>query len=1130
MRNRHLRRALIIAGTVVAALLFFLGGVVLRVLMGPISLGPFAGAIEDSLNHSVSGLVIRFDRAELEWSRDAGKINLVVLGTRVFDLQDHIIAQAPKADIDFDAAAFFMGRLVPTQFSLIGMQLAVARNRDGTLRIGFDAAQENNHLLDAILDTLNSGGSTKLDHFAIRDARLAFRDEASGLFIVAPRASLDIAAQKIGLHAMLRADVEVSGKPAQISADADLNDSGVPRAAIVTLRHFDFSSLAANSPAFSALAPIGLIADMEAKLAVDAAGNLQTVTFDAIGNGALGSSQPGGISVPVEKFHLNGAYDGAQRQLKIADFTIDGEHARAKAVAGVSIIHDAAGWTGLSGTLETRALFFDVPGLFAGPVNFNSMVVSGNFDRVAKTFTLSRAAVTGGPLAIDLSGAFDFSGDGAPGVALKGNVAQLPVRELVKYWPLQLGSGARDWLDPNITAGMIGPIQINTNIAPGALDAEALSEDAVSITFPYSGATALYIHGMTPITEAVGTGAMTGDTFHGTMAAANIGTLGLSEGDVRIPNLHLRAAKGEIHAHVEGGMPELMALINEEPLGYPKRFGMDPTKVGGRAKVDVDFVIPMLKDINVDQIAIGVKVATTDLSLPLDEKRKLENGNANFTVSGTGLTSEGTASISDVPVTFQWTEEFGGAREAMTTHVTLSGAMDEAARRKLGLGLDFLTGPVRTQLALEGRRVKFETGKLQADLTPADIKLRPINWEKPPGTAAALSASVRFGAGGAVSLSDLVITGNRIDVRGAIDINAAGDLTRAGFDKVVLGANDDFTAKWQVAPDGTQSLQVQGRSLDASKLFVSAPKTQTPAPAQADTDFTHPLRVDAKLDRLSLRDNQSLRNFLLNAEFGANERVDRFALAADGPLKGKVAGGLSVAGDQRRLTLTADDGGAFLDGLSGFSSIRGGALVLSADFNASPRDAQAGARAPVDYKGNFQLRNFTLMNQPFLARFFAIGSLDGPLRLLQGQGIAFDQLNAPFSARAKQITIDEGRASGPAIGFTFEGLVDRKTDHVDVSGSLVPVFGLNSMLGNVPIVGDLLVSKQGEGIFGLTYSVKGDVDEPVLMVNPLSALTPGIFRRIFEFSGPSDQAAPISPSAPAQRQTGATAAPKQPVQ
>ncbi len=133
-------------------------------------------------------------------------------------------------------------------------------------------------------------------------------------------------------------------------------------------------------------------------------------------------------------------------------------------------------------------------------------------------------------------------------------------------------------------------------------------------------------------------------------------------------------------------------------------------------------------------------------------------------------------------------------------------------------------------------------------------------------------------------------------------------------------------------------------------------------------------------------------------------------------------------------------------------------------------------------------------------------------------------MSVPFSARAKLVSIRDGRAGG-SIGMTFAGMVDRKAERVDLTGSLVPLYGLNSLLGSVPILGDLLVSKKGEGVFGLTYAMKGNLNEPVLTVNPLSVLTPGIFRRIFEFSPakeptaqPQASAEPALEAAPAAPQ------------
>jgi hypothetical protein len=134
----------------------------------------------------------------------------------------------------------------------------------------------------------------------------------------------------------------------------------------------------------------------------------------------------------------------------------------------------------------------------------------------------------------------------------------------------------------------------------------------------------------------------------------------------------------------------------------------------------------------------------------------------------------------------------------------------------------------------------------------------------------------------------------------------------------------------------------------------------------------------------------------------------------------------------------------------------------------------------------------------------------------------------PFNARAKMVTIREGRAAGPAIGATFGGTLDRKAEKLDLTGTLVPVYGLNSFLGAVPVLGDLLNSRKGEGVFGLTYAMKGNLNEPALSVNPLSVLTPGIFRRIFEFSPVKDAPLPQQPQPQASAEPPPQAPPATP--
>ncbi len=106
------------------------------------------------------------------------------------------------------------------------------------------------------------------------------------------------------------------------------------------------------------------------------------------------------------------------------------------------------------------------------------------------------------------------------------------------------------------------------------------------------------------------------------------------------------------------------------------------------------------------------------------------------------------------------------------------------------------------------------------------------------------------------------------------------------------------------------------------------------------------------------------------------------------------------------------------------------------------------------------------------------------------------------------LAIHTARATGPAIGISADGYLDRPKNEIALKGTLVPLFGINSVLGMIPLVGDLLISKPGEGIIGMTYSVTGNADEPKVSVNPLSLVTPGFFRQIFEGKMPNAANAP----------------------
>jgi len=241
-------------------------------------------------------------------------------------------------------------------------------------------------------------------------------------------------------------------------------------------------------------------------------------------------------------------------------------------------------------------------------------------------------------------------------------------------------------------------------------------------------------------------------------------------------------------------------------------------------------------------------------------------------------------------------------------------------------------------------------------------------------------------------------------------------------------------------------------------------------------------------------------------------RIQTLSLSTGMSKDDSVSANIGPMPGGRKVTVNASDAGLLLKGVFGLDNITGGKLTLTAKM--PPIEAATG---PASYTGVLAIRDFRIENQPFFARLFSAGSLGGLLDLMRGSGIVIDRLEMPFTAKGDVIDIQDGHASGPSVGLSGDGYIDRRANRIDLRGAVAPIYGLNSMLGAIPLLGDVLVSKKGEGILGVTYEASGNLDEPKISVNPLSVLTPGIFRRIFEGKAPSaPEQANKTPPAPRQ--------------
>ena len=1124
IKAHHISRAALTAGVLVAAVVFFVVGAGLRLLWGPVSLGPLKGTLAGAIHDALPGIPLDYDTAAVEWSRDQGRVNLVVLGARLSDSHGKVVARAPKAAIDLAAAPFLEGRFSVKRITLVGVEFSLVHMKNGRLRLGSETDQADDDIIGRINDLINkNSGPSALDSFAVRDAKLDIYDEVTGMAVSSPRANVVIRAKGHDTAAGFDADVLLSGRKSHVKAALTLPPGNGPIQGDVTITGMDLRGLGASAKMFEGIRNVPVMVDASANFTITGV-TLTKADFDIRAVGEIPFPAMKDKALHVQDLRLVGHYDGNRHHLQLTSANLKAREARANLRGTADFLPDgAAKLERVHAELSGKDVVLDMPGIFAKPVGYQGVVLSADYLTAPRQFVVSKLAVTAQGFALDASGTLTLNDAGSPGLVAKAHIAALPIRTLLHYWPLPVAPGARTWIDEDIFAGTVGPLDAQTNFTPGLFDQDVLPEDSLKLTFSMKNVEGTYVNGLTHATNVQGDAILTGDTFKATFATGQIGPLIASRGTALIPTLHQTGTVGQFAVHVEGAMPDVMTLIDMKPLNYPTKFGIDPKTTTGSASADLSFQVPMLADLPVDKVGISVKADVHNFAVSLGSHTRVINGDVNFDIDNAHLHQTGQVNLADARLNVDWAEDFR-TKDPVTTRLQVKGGLTEAARAALNIGLTrFLRGTVPVTADITGHRGTLTRADVTVDFTPALISVPIVNLEKTPGQAAGGRIQVNFAPGNAVQDETIRITGPVLNATGTANFDKAGTLTVLNFSSVKMGALNDLSFQLNRTAAG-DDYTLRGHSLDGSKIGRNG-SNEAPGGGQAVADDTPDghFHINAKLDRFAMRDGVSIMPFNLDLA-GIGNRPSALALSgalAMGTRTAPIAANLENVGGGRNVTLTAGDTGVLVRGLFAFESLRGGQMSATITLPGRAEDVANPATLAPDFTGILSVKDFNMINQPALARLFSAGSLTGVGDLLGGDGMTLEELNLPFTSKNNVISVNNARVVGRVIGASADGYIDRPRGTLALKGSLIPAYGVNSMISNIPLIGDLLASKKGEGIFGITYSMTGSSDKPDISVNPLSMLTPGIFRRIFEghiptaANAPSNQPAQPTPKPPA---------------
>jgi hypothetical protein len=673
-----------------------------------------------------------------------------------------------------------------------------------------------------------------------------------------------------------------------------------------------------------------------------------------------------------------------------------------------------------------------------------------------------------------------------------------------RYWPEGIAPPARSWLVENLKDGRVEESRFDAELR--GTDIDTLDVTAFAGEASMKDASVHYLRPMPPIVGAAGRivfGLKEIDVFP---ESGHVGNLVVQPGGkVRFTGLDEFDQYADIDAEIEGPVREALELLDREPLKLLHGLGsVDPKTISGNGKTHLTMRFPLLLDLRLADMTVKARSSLSEVTIKnVIPRRTLTEGVLDLAVDLDSLEVSGDGKINGVPLRLGWEERFSGP--GTRTRYTLSGSIDDAGRAALGLDFipftdPYMRGPVGGDaVATVDRQGRMSLG-VQMDLTQAAMEVPGMGWRKLQGGPASGTASIRFDKGRLLDIPQYrVVAGDGFEVSGNAKAAADGRISHLAFREIRMGRSR-LAGGMDFASDGRIDASLTGEVLDLQPLVGdSGWKAFVDDDDDADKPETvPPVTLNLAADRVWVSEEGLMTKVAATLRRAADNTWT-------GNLSGRLTGDKTAAidvvrgdGEVRRLAITSDDAGAFLTAFDFTRSIRGGAFGLDGSI---PKKGPISGKARID--------NFSVVKAPILARLVSVASITGIADLLNGAGVSFWYLDAPFSLEHGVATLTDLRAAGPSFGIATNGMVDTDTDAVSLKGTIIPFNVVNRVITDIPLIGQILGGKDG-GLFAMNYTIAGTLDEPDVSVNPLSALVPGGVQSLFF---PKEQQ-PSAPPAP----------------
>ncbi len=730
------------------------------------------------------------------------------------------------------------------------------------------------------------------------------------------------------------------------------------------------------------------------------------------------------------------------------------------------------------------------------PMRLDSLSIRAAWNEKAHSLTLYGFNAVQDTMNLGVNGATD---DTLRHGHLHADIRQLPVDKIYAFWPRGISDEARDWVVKRLEDGRIADGKAEITLK---FDKDTPIYDAVKVDslLNVEGVRVIYSDTLPQVTGAEGKVRITDDGLSLHITDAHLlNDTRLLGGVIAIRSFSDPAIPISINLDLEGSAKDVATYILPQYLNKAASLHLKPETIEGRVKGKLVLTLPLyperagLGTSSYDHLEVAIKAELEDIA----QKGIMGKWNASdfsglVRIDTSRVALEAKGQLQGAPATIEVTHHYESGKPVFTDyHVTLALLDSQFAAFDIPLKSESVEGKVLLDATIHEAGDEALT-KAELNMTDADLRISEIDWTKPKGQKASLKAVQRVKGKSSV-IESLIFDTKDAKAEGKVTLDEAGNPVSAKFASIHT-PNMTIAANYSTR-EGHQDIRITGERLNLRKQEEKADK-QAKAGRRQDAPRSAANPFDGLLDRtihIALGSVETKETTFRHLSFDSEcDKTRCTSLAAHGSYGKDASFKASLTQKEKKRPLTVDisDTGTLLAAFSDTKNLEIGRLTFDGAYD------DALPTHPLD--GALNIRKLVVKDVPVVTQLLSLASLRGIADTVLGDGIAFDSIASDITYENELLTLKNMAVKGDAMGVVLSGTVQPfGAGALDLNGTLAPSYALNALPGKVPLVGELLVGGKDQGVFGARFSVAGTISKPDISANPLSILTPGFLRNIF---------------------------------